>query len=305
MCLPALLAALMAGSGTALGERWVLNVEPVADGVYVHQGVHEDVLEDNRGDIANVGFVVGDDCVAVIDTGGSPEVGAALRRAIAAVTEEPVCYVINTHVHPDHILGNSAFLGDAPEFVGHARLKAQLEARGPYYLRSISRMLGTELDDDVLVMPDVAVSDHLRLNLGGRQLLLEAMPRAHTDNDLVILDEATDTLWLGDLLFVDRVPSLDGSLRGWLSVLADLGERDVARVVPGHGPASVDWPQAAEPLRRYLQTLLEETRAAIHQGATIEQAAGVVGQSERGAWKLFEDYHQRNVQNAYAELEWE
>jgi hypothetical protein len=75
--------------------------------------------------------------------------------------------------------------------------------------------------------------------------------------------------------------------------------------VPGHGPASVDWPSSAAGLERYLNTLLTETRAAIARGVTIEEAVNVVGESERGRWALFDDYHGRNVTQAYKEIEWE
>ena len=66
--------------------------------------------------------MVGTRCVAVIDTGGTYAVGRASRQAIRRVTAVPVCYVINTHGHPDHVFGNPAFAEDRPEFIGHVRL---------------------------------------------------------------------------------------------------------------------------------------------------------------------------------------
>ena len=130
-------------------------------------------------------------------------------------------------------------------------------------------------------------------------------PTAHTDNDLTVFDAATGTLWLADLLFMERVPVIDGSLLGWLSVLATLRTATAARVVPGHGPVSAAWPEAAIPLERYLTRLRDETRAVLAAGGTLEQAVATVGQAERGEWRLFDFYHPRNVTAAFTELEWE
>jgi glyoxylase-like metal-dependent hydrolase (beta-lactamase superfamily II) len=97
-------------------------VTEVAPGVYVHQGRHEVQSAENRGDISNASFVVGSEAVAVIDTSSSLALGQELREAIRGVTEKPIKYVINTHMHPDHVLCNAAFKQDKPTFVGHYKL---------------------------------------------------------------------------------------------------------------------------------------------------------------------------------------
>src|SRR5690606_16276390 len=105
-----------------------------------------------------------------------------------------------------------------------------------------------------------------QLDLGDRTVDVVAHPIAHTDNDLTALDLETRTLFASDLLFVERVPSLDGSLKGWLRELDRLTELDARTTVPGHGPTTVDLAAAVGSLKRYLETLLRETRKAITDG---------------------------------------
>ncbi len=281
-------------------------VEEIAPGVFVHEGKRALFSPANGGDIANCAFVVGDDAVAVIDTGGSVKVGAALREAIRAVTALPIRYVINTHMHPDHVFGNAAFKDDRPEFVGHAKLARALAVRSERYLAANKDLLGlTAFAGIAIIPPTLPVEDRLSLDLGGRTLEIEAQKTAHTDNDLVVRDSATQTLFLGDLLFSGHVPVIDGSIRGWLAFIDRATAVPAARVVPGHGPPSMPWPAAIEPEKRYLERLAADVRALIKSGKTLTDATATAGRSEKDAWELFEEYHARNVTAAFAELEWE
>jgi len=288
----------------ALRAAGPIETEEVAPGVHVRRAPHEEATAQNRDAIANAGFVVGDEAVLVADPGGSLADGRALRDAIRRVTALPIRYVAMTHVHPDHVFGAGAFLDDEPAFVGHAGLPAALAGRGDYYRERLEEILGPGSAGPV-VMPTMTVKRAAVLDLGGREVALTAHGPAHTDHDLSLLDRGTGTLFAGDLVFAGRVPSLDGSLRGWIAELEALKTLPVARTVPGHGPAVVDWPHGAADLERYLGVLLAETRQAIADGLGIDAAAATVAASERDRWALFDAYNGRNVTRAYAELEWE
>jgi len=286
------------------GETNAFATEEVASGIYVRRGVDEDVTARNEDGIANIGFIVGRDAVAVMDPGGSLIDGQRLRAAIRQNTQLPIKYVVMSHVHPDHVFGAPAFQNDRPQFVGHARLPRALSLRVDFYGKRLQDTLGKERAGGV-ISPTMLVQDHAEIDLGGRVLALTAHGIAHTDCDLSVLDRNTGTLLAADLLFVKRVPSLDGSLRGWLKELAALESVAARRAVPGHGPTSVDWPSGAKDLERYLGTLLRETKEAIAKGMDLEAAVGSVAQSERSRWSLFDDYNGHNVTQAFKELEWE
>jgi quinoprotein relay system zinc metallohydrolase 2 len=298
-CLPALRA-----QAQALRDRPLALVE-VAPGVHVSPGVHAEAAPANLGAIANVGFIVGSERVAVIDSGGCLLWGRRLREAVRRVTDLPISHLVQTHMHPDHVFGAAAFLGDEPTILGHRHLPAALANRQAYYTRRLHEILGELAAGSVIVPPTRLVDSDTDIDLGGRVLRVTAHRTAHTDNDLSARDLATGTLWAGDLLFMERIPVVDGSLLGWLATLEQLRGVPAARVVPGHGPASAPWPGAADAQQRYLTLLRDDIRTLIKSGGSMEQAIATVGQAERDHWRLFDDYHARNVTAAFHELEWE
>ena len=296
--------AMLAAATASRAQQQELPVNSVVDGVFVHNGKTAQMTRENDGAIANVGFIVGEDAVAVIDTGGSLREGRQLLAAIRARTDKPIRYVINTHGHPDHVFGNGAFVQDGTTFVGHANLPRTLATRGQFYLDAFRRTMGDDLIDEIRIVPPMLlVSGTLKLDLGRRPLILRAWPAAHSDCDLTVLDEKTGTLFAGDLVFLTHTPVLDGSIRGWLGALDELGTLPAQRVVPGHGAVS-GWPAALAEERRYLQTLASDVRGLVKSGKPIATAGTAAG-SERSRWELFDDFNTRNATAAFSEIEWE
>lgn len=299
-------------AGHTTGTPWckpvgaALPFKEIAPGVFVHRGQIAEPDTDNRGDVSNIGFIIGSDSVAIIDTGSARWMGEAIWRAVRARTDLSVSHVILTHTHPDHVFGATAFADTGAQFVGHAALDRALADRQENYRESLASLigpvafLGTEP-----VSTDITVEDSLHIDLGDRRIDLRVWPTGHTGTDLTVLDEETGILFTGDLIFDEHIPALDGSLRGWQAVLVEMTSLPAIRIVPGHGGPVLDWPAGGVAVERYLRVLAEDTRAAIDQGQRLGEAVDAIAASEAEHWQLFDAFNARNATVAFTEMEWD
>ena len=281
--------------------------EEIAPGVYMRPGVQATPDAENRGHVANLGFIIGRERVVVIDAGGSYAEGETVLAAVRRVTDRPIAWLVLTHMHPDHALGAAAFADRGIPIVGHAQLGDALNRRRDAYLQPVEAYLGQAAAGTRIVLPDIAVTPGqlFTLDLGGRVVELQAHPTAHTNNDLSLYDRQSGVLWLADLLFADHVPVIDGSVRGWLRLIDELGAREPALVVPGHGPVRPDWRTDLQREREYLDAVASGVRTVIAAGGDIGDALERVVPAQHAHWLMFDEFHRRNVSAAFAELEWE
>ena len=286
-----------------------LDLRQVAPGVFAFFGQPVQLEDSADGRIANLGVVIGQDSVAVIDTGVSRMQGQQLYAAIRRLTPKPVSHVILTHMHPDHVLGTSVFQEAGAQVLGHHALPLALQMRAGGYLDNIARLLPPEevLGSEV-VLPDTTVQDSLRIDLGGRSLLLRAEQTAHTDNDLTAFDDTTSTLFSGDLIFRELTPIVDGSLTGWLGWIAAPPQPEPRVIVPGHGDVAREWQQAIAPQSDFLKALADVTRSQIDAGTPLSEAVEIIVNNlnyMNKNWNSFPASVARDATAAYKELEWE
>lgn len=280
--------------------------EEIVSGIYLNQGVHEQMSLANLGAIGNSGFIVGAHSVAVIDPGGSLKAGEKMKKAIRDLTDLPINYLVLTHFHPDHVAGAMAFK-DVENIIAHENYSRALAQRAQFYLDRFNELLPGSAEE-VFRLPSqtVSIGTSLSIDLGERKLSLTAYPLAHTDNDVTVYDEKTNSLWASDLIFEQRTPSLDGSLNGWLDVLSGLSTVDYTVIIPGHGKPGKS-ADLLTPQVDYLEQLRDNIRAKVNAGVALSV---VLEHHDADAgfhphWKLFSAQHGSNLAKAYSELEWE
>ena len=284
-----------------------LAVEEVAPGVFVRQGEIALMTAENRGGIAKSGSL------SATRPWRSSIRAAAWRTARRCWRQSARGRRCRCATSSTRTAIRITFLATPPLWVKRAwssseprgcrrRWRATATITSPRQRRSSARSFRRP---SKIVAPTLLVTETLTLDLGSRALQLQAWPTAHTDGDLTVVDSETRTLFAGDLLFIEHIPALDGSITGWLEVMESLAAIEAERAVPGHGPASAPWPDALDPQRRYLTAVATAVRVMIAEGVSISDAPGLAAVDERPHWTLFDDFHARNVTSAFAELEWE
>ena len=228
----------------ALGQQNMDDVEvqvhPVADGVYMLTG---------RG--GNIGLSVGEDGAFLIDDQFAP-LTDKIQAAVATVSDQPIRFVVNTHLHGDHTGGNEN-LGEAGAIiVAHENVRARMQAA-----------LAENEDLTEGHLPVVTFSEAVTFHWNGDALHVSHVNPAHTDGDALIHFQEANVIHTGDLYFNGFYPYIDVGSGGSLTGIIEAARRihaladDDTRIIPGHGPLS----NKAE-LQTYL-TMLEDVHGRI------------------------------------------
>lgn len=182
----------------------------------------------------NVGVSIGEDGVAMIDNGVS-SVLALLREEVAKLTDQPVDYLINTHVHGDHIGNNKAFGTDGTRIISHDNLRASLVDKGIFNGQEYAAAPKAAL-------PVLTFEDKMTLHINGDTAKILHFAKAHTDGDAVIHFQQANVIHTGDIMFNQRFPFIDrdngGSLTGVIAALQSIAAMagPETKIIPGHGP---------------------------------------------------------------------
>lgn len=261
----ALLALCWNAAQAAAGpEDYAMQPQRVAEGVYaVVTPTRELPNPHNKGWNSNSAFVVTDAGVLVYDTGSSAAIGQALRRAIARVTDRPVRWVVASHAHGDHWLGNAAFAGPQVEIIASSEVAARIRADGARWVADFARMTEGATGESRVVPPTTTIDTRTARALGGTRVVFIPSGGAHSPGDLLVWLPERGVLLAGDVVYSDRMPStFDGDVHRWIALLEELQRLEPAPavVVAGHGQVT-----DLQGVRR-LHDLLADLWQAVHAG---------------------------------------
>lgn len=275
-----------------LSESDFPRVQEIAEGVYTYEALRSAGKE--RFTTVSL-FVVTDEGVLVADGQGTPDETRRMIETIAAITDRPVTYVVICSDHGDHTGGNVSFPANTA-FLAHPTSAA--------ILREAAQREGGRR----VVVPTQEVSDREVLTLGGREVRILFLGRAHTGGDLVVYLPTEKVLFMSEA-YLNRVfPAMRSAFPSeWVAMIERAQALDVDTFVPGHG--FVESPSIlAEELETYRQALVRviaEARRLHDAGLGPEEAVEAADFGELEHWSLRSSQGPIAIRRVYLELDGE
>ena len=254
--------------------------EQVSDHVYV-------IPDDNVGFVPNVGIIAGDRATLVVDTGLGPRNGEIIMGEVGNISSNDELYVVSTHFHPEHALGETGF----PARARVLRARAQQEDIDEFGLDLADRFAGfSQVNAELLQgaefrQADVVFDRETVVDLGGVRARVFWLGPTHTRGDTVVFVEGDGVLFAGDVVMNRRFLSFNSeysSLDAWLDSLRELERLDPTRIVPSHG-AMGDASLIAMN-RGYLEAIRTRVVALKEDGMTLEETVESVASEIRSAY---------------------
>ncbi|AKJ96262.1 beta-lactamase [Thioalkalivibrio versutus] len=303
------MALLILAPGVSLGaDDTPILPEPQAISDHAHAwiGPYGGPDAENQGFRMNLGYVVGDDAVAVIDSGYTPEMAQAMLEHIGATTDKPVRYVINTNSQPHRFMGNDVFREAGADILAAPEAVERMQGSASMFAMQLENALDRpEGSTEQPEPPNVMIEEDKELDLGGVSVTIRHVGSTHTHGSLIAVVEPDNVVFAGDVLYSGRLLAIlpDGSVEGWLQAYEHLqNEYADAKFVPGHGePGALS--TFEHPTHDYLRALWDHMFEAADIGTDMQSAIRAFDDSPWQDLADFDDLAPRNANIAYQEAE--
>lgn len=261
----------------------------------------------NRGWNSNSAFVVTDSGVLLFDSGSSEAIGEALRKTVAQVSDRPVRWVINSHAHGDHWLGNAAFDTNVEEIIATTKTTQAIKASGNTWVNLFNQMTKGVTGDSRIVPPTRQIDERTESVFGGVRIVLFPSGGSHSPGDLLLWLPDARVLMGGDVVYSDRMPSTNYSRIGqWITMLDELVALNPRVVIAGHG--EVTDVEGLIRLRSLLVAFKQAVAAGIDEGKSdFEMLPDVLAALEpyEEHFSGLEEKVRRDLSHVYLQVEQE
>src|SRR3989344_5791020 len=299
----ALFAGLFLGFSAHAADL-VLTPVSIAPDTYAVIGDLGGQTYENDGFNNNLGFVVTDAGVLVINTGPTARVAKALHAAIQKVTPQPVKWVVNVNSQNHYWHGNGYFKTLGATIVAHKEADRVMREMGAGQLESNKTLLKEKADGTVLTYPTETFDAKRELKLGKTTLQLLHFGPAHTPGDITVWLPTQKVLFTGDIVYTERMLAIIplSHTGGWVQAFDKLAALKPRVVIPGHGKPT-DLKHAKKDTRDYLTTVRASVKKVLDGGGSLQDAVEKTNQSKFKYLENFELLAGRNVNQVYLEME--
>jgi glyoxylase-like metal-dependent hydrolase (beta-lactamase superfamily II) len=297
--------AFFAACTLAASPAWALDIVTVTEGVWALVGETEQRSPENLGNNATFGVIVTPDGVVLTDPGGSWKGAEAIHAAIRTLTDLPVRYVIDTGGQDHRWLGNGYWRAQGATIIASAAALADQRDRVDMQMVGLHLLIGDAVAGTEPTYADTVFDDAMTLDFGGLSIEIIHPGPAHTPGDSYVWIAAKDTVFAGDIVYLDRILGVgeQSSILEWPAAFEALAAHAPAHIVPGHGGPG-DLAQATAQTYDYLVNLRARIGALIEAGGDLAQAAGV-DQSAFSGLAQFDSLAGKNAEAAFVQMEFE
>lgn len=302
-------------SASIITHAWVLENQtykfsPIAKNVFVMHGPKGEPNLENTGFMNNPGIIIGNTGIIVVDPGSSKQVGEQVILEIEKISKKPIVAVFNTHVHGDHWLGNQAIVARYPKVKIYAHpmmIKRAKDSEGANWVNLMETLTQGHSKGTIATYPTNKTHNGQIINIGSEAFKIHNPTKnAHTNTDIMIEHSNSQTLFLGDNDFVDRMGRFDGSsdIHNNIKVLQYANDLKLKQYVPGHG-LSGNAENALMPFLTYLTTLRKITLMGYEDDLSDYEIKPVANKqlSAYHHWHGFEGNLGRHINKMLLEIE--
>jgi len=272
---------------------------------YAWIGPFEGPLFDNNGYRMNLGFVIGNKSVLVVDTGYTIEMAKEMISHIRKITKLPIHYAVNTNSQAHRFYGNAEFKKIGATLIAHPKELKRMDRLNSLYSTVIENVLKRKKDSvELAVLPTLLIKSSKKFDLGGLTVTVKTLGASHTPASLIVHVPQDKIVFTGDILYSSRLLAVneDSNVSEWINCYHKLKQFKAHTMVPGHGQvgplSDFDFPTLS-----YLNLLHKHMTAQVEKDAGANAAIQSLDQSAYSNLVNFDQLAGKNASWSYLQAE--